>query len=53
VTLPLTTKSSNAHVKPLYAWLSGIGFLVALLVVAGRFVTSRPKRRRAGAEGGT
>jgi hypothetical protein len=52
VTLPLTTKGSNAHVNPLYAWLSGIGFFVALVVMAGRFVTSRPKRRRAGVEGG-
>ena len=38
VTLPLTTKSSNAHVDPLFAWLSGIGFLVAILIMAGRFI---------------
>ena len=49
VTLPLTTKGSNAHVNPLFAWLSGIGFLVAILVIFGRFLTSRPKRTRAGA----
>jgi hypothetical protein len=52
VTLPLTTKGANAHVKPLFAWLSGIGFLVALLVILGRFLTSRPKRTRARAGGG-
>jgi hypothetical protein len=52
VTLPLTTKGSNAHVNPLFAWLSGIGFLVAILVIFGRLFTSRPKRSRAGAGGG-
>jgi hypothetical protein len=51
VTLPLTTKSSNAHVDPLFAWLSGIGFLVAILLMAGRFIVSWPRRQRTGTEG--
>jgi hypothetical protein len=53
VTLPLTTKGSNAHVNPLFAWLSGIGFLVAILVIIGRFLTSRPKRTGTGAGAGS
>jgi hypothetical protein len=52
VTLPLTTKGSNAHVDPLLAWLSGIGFCVVILVIIGRFLTSRPKRTGARAGGG-
>lgn len=41
VTLPLLTKGSNAHVNPVYAILSGIGFLVALVIVAGRLFVTR------------
>jgi hypothetical protein len=52
VTLPLTTKGSNAHVNPLFAWLSGIGFVLAILVILGRFLTSRPKRTGTGAGAG-
>lgn len=41
VTLPLLTKGSNAHVNPVFATLSGIGFLVALVIVAGRLFVTR------------
>ncbi len=49
-TLPLRTTGGNAHVNGVFAVLSGIGFLVALLIVAARlFVTRRggPDRRPA------
>lgn len=41
LTLPLRTKGSNGHVNPLFAWLSGVGFLIALLIVAVRLVYTR------------
>lgn len=41
VTLPLQTKVSNGHVDPVFAWLSGIGFGLALLMVLGRLVITR------------
>lgn len=47
-TLPLRTTGSNAHVNPVFAVLSGIGFFVALLIVAGRLLVTRsggPDRR--------
>lgn len=42
VTLPLHTQSSNGHVNPAFAWLSGAGFAVALLIVGYRFFATRP-----------
>lgn len=42
VTLPLRTKGSNAHVNPVFAILSGIGFFIALLIVIGRLIITRP-----------
>lgn len=47
-TLPLRTTGGDAHVEPVFAVLSGIGFLVALLIVAGRLFVTRaggPDRR--------
>lgn len=41
VTLPLRTSGGNAHVDPVFAFLSGIGFLVALLIVAARMFITR------------
>ncbi len=41
VTLPLRTKGSNGHVDPLFAWLSGIGFAMGLLMIAARLVITR------------
>jgi hypothetical protein len=40
-TLPLTTMGSNAHVNPVLAILSGIGFGIALLIIAGRLIITR------------
>ncbi len=48
-TLPLTTKGTNAHVNPVFAMLSGAGFFLALVIIVGRFLASRPKRTNAGA----
>lgn len=45
VTLPLHTRSSNGHVNPAFAWLSGIGFAVALLLVGSRLYATRPGGR--------
>lgn len=45
VTLPLRTKGSNAHVSPVFAILSGIGFFLALVIVIGRLVVTRPGGR--------
>jgi hypothetical protein len=45
LTLPLRTKGSNGHVNPVFAWLSGVGFLIALLIVAARLVITRPGGR--------
>jgi len=50
-TLPFTTKGTNGHVKPLFAMLSGAGFFLALVIMAGRFLMTRPKRIKAGADG--
>jgi hypothetical protein len=44
-TVPLTTKGTSAHVSPFFAILSGAGFLVAILIVSGRFISTRPRRR--------
>lgn len=41
-TLPLRTSGGNAHVNPVFAFLSGIGFLAALLIVAARMFITRP-----------
>lgn len=41
-TLPLRTRGTSAHVNPVFAVLSGIGFLVALLIVSGRLFVTRP-----------
>jgi hypothetical protein len=41
-TLPLRTKGSNAHVSPVLAILSGVGFLVALLMIVVRMIVTRP-----------
>ncbi len=40
-TLPLRTRGTSAHVNPVFAVLSGIGFLVALLIVSGRLLVTR------------
>lgn len=45
VTLPLRTKGSNAHVSPVFAIFSGIGFFIALVIVVGRLVVTRPGGR--------
>lgn len=42
VTLPLQTKGSNGHVSPVFAWLSGIGLAIALLIIATRLFVTRP-----------
>ncbi|MGI8492601.1 MAG: hypothetical protein ACR2KC_04685 [Acidimicrobiales bacterium] len=44
-TLPLATKQQSAHVSPLFPVLSGIGFLVALLIAGTQAVLTRPGRR--------
>jgi hypothetical protein len=44
-TLPLRTKATNAHVNPVFAMLSGIGFFIALVIVVGRFWMTRPRAR--------
>jgi hypothetical protein len=45
-TLPLATKGTSAHVNPIFAMLSGAGFFVALMIVTGRLVITRPRRVR-------
>ena len=45
-TLPLYTKAQNAHVSPVFAALSGVGFFLAAVIMATRFVMTRPRRRR-------
>jgi hypothetical protein len=45
-TLPLRTKTQSAHVSPVLAALSGAGFFVAFLIMAGRFILTRSGRRR-------
>ena len=47
VTLPLITRGSNGHVNPLFAILSGVGFFVALVIMATTYVLTRSKRGRA------
>lgn len=44
-TLPFTTKQQSAHVNPVFAALSGAGFLVALVIIAVRFLFTRSGRR--------
>ena len=45
VTIPFRTKAQSAHVNPLFAYLSGVGFLVALLMMGTQYVLTRPGRR--------
>jgi hypothetical protein len=45
-TLPLTTKRPSAHVDPIFAMLSGVGFFVAVVILVAQFVLTRPGRRR-------
>ena len=47
VTLPLITRGSNGHVNPLFAILSGVGFFLALVIMATTYVLTRSKRGRA------
>ena len=44
-TVPLRTKAQSAHVSPVFAALSGAGFLAAFLIMAGRFILTRPGRK--------
>lgn len=44
-TLPFTTKQQSAHVNPVFAALSGAGFVVALVIIGVRFLLTRPGRR--------
>jgi len=41
-TVPFTTKQQSSHVSPVFAALSGIGFFLALIIVAVRFWITRP-----------
>ena len=41
-TVPFTTKQQSSHVAPVFAALSGIGFFLALIIVAVRFWLTRP-----------
>lgn len=41
-TLPLRTRSTNAHVSAAFAYLSVAGFVVAILIVLGRIFLTRP-----------
>lgn len=41
-TFQLQTTSSNGHVNLVFAWLSGVGFAIALLIVATRLFLTRP-----------
>jgi uncharacterized membrane protein YciS (DUF1049 family) len=47
-TLPLTTRSSSAHVSPVLAALSGVGFFVALVIIAVQWIRTRPRKASAG-----
>ncbi|MDQ2728128.1 MAG: hypothetical protein M3Y91_09765 [Actinomycetota bacterium] len=40
-TLPLTTKKQSGHVSPVFAELSGVGFFIALVLVAIQAVLTR------------
>ena len=44
-TVPFETKPQSAHVDPLLAYLSGVGFFVALVIIAVQFLLTRPNRR--------
>ncbi|HET6915640.1 MAG TPA: hypothetical protein VFH56_06070 [Acidimicrobiales bacterium] len=44
-TVPFTTKQQSSHVSPVFAALSGIGFFLALIIVAVRFWFTRPPRQ--------
>ncbi len=44
-TVPLQTKALSTHISPVFAALSGAGFFVAVVMMATRFVMSRPRRR--------
>jgi hypothetical protein len=39
--LPLTTKKQSGHVSPVFAELSGVGFFVALVLIAVQAVLTR------------
>jgi hypothetical protein len=45
-TVPLRTKAQSAHVSPVFAAFSIAGFFVALVIMATRFVLTRPRRQR-------
>ena len=45
-TVPLQTRTPSTHISPVFAALSGAGFFVALVMMATRFVMTRPRRRR-------
>jgi hypothetical protein len=45
-TLPLRTKAQSAYISPVFAALSGAGFFAAFLIMAGRFILTRPGRQR-------
>ena len=40
-TLPLTTKEQSGHVNPVFAELSGVGFFIALVLIAVQAVLTR------------
>ena len=40
-TLPLTTKEQSGHVNPVFAELSGVGFFIALVLMAVQAVLTR------------
>lgn len=40
-TLPLHTSGTNGHVSPVFAWLSGIGLGIGLLVIVARLFVTR------------
>jgi hypothetical protein len=44
--VPLRTKAQSAHVSPVFAAFSIAGFFVALVIMATRFVLTRPRRQR-------
>jgi hypothetical protein len=47
-TVPLRTSGTNGHVNPVFAWLSGVGLAIALLILCARlFVTRSGGRDRA------
>jgi hypothetical protein len=40
-TVPLRTTGTNGHVNPAFAWLAGIGFALALLIIGTRLIVTR------------